>query len=77
MTYLAEMASLQLRVGQYENAIKTCELSLRMTDQYADIYIIQGVALIKQNRKDEAMTAFRKAADLGDTRGNEYIEKYK
>lgn len=77
LTYLAEMASLQLRVGQYENAIKTCELSLRMSEQYSDVYIIKGVALIKLNRKEEAFVAFRKAADLGDTRGNEYLEKYK
>ena len=77
VTYMAELASLQLRVGKYEDVLRTCELSMNITDQYADIYILKGVALIRLERKSEALEAFQKATDLGDPRGAEYIEKYK
>lgn len=76
LTYLAEMASLQLRVGRYEDAIKTCNLCLSATEEYADIYIIKGVALARLERKEEAKEAFKKAAELGDPRGEENLKKY-
>ncbi len=74
-TYLAEMASLQLRVGQYENAIRTCELSKNLTTEYADIYIIEGVSYLKLERKEDAKAAFIKAKELGDPRAEEYLQK--
>ncbi len=76
VTYLAELASLQLRVGQYEQAIKACDLSFMITTDYADIYIIRGVALYQLGRKDEALEAMKKAKELGDSRADGYIEKY-
>ena len=74
---MAELASLQLKVGKYEDVLRTFDLSLNVTDNYPDMYILKGVALIQLGRKQEAMAAFQKAADLGDSRGNEYQEKYK
>ena len=74
---MAELASLQLKVGKYEDVLRTFDLSLNVTDNYPDMYILKGVALIQLGRKQEAMEAFQKAADLGDSRGNEYQEKYK
>ncbi|MCD8281708.1 MAG: hypothetical protein LUC22_00455, partial [Prevotella sp.] len=76
VTYLAELAALQLRVGQFEEALKTCALSFAITADYPDIYIVRGVALHQLNRNDEALEAFRKADELGDERGAEYIAKY-
>lgn len=74
-TYLAEMASLQLRVGQYENAVRTCNLCLNITDEYSDIFIIAGVALMKLEHKEEAKAAFERAKELGDERADEYLQK--
>ncbi len=76
VTYLAELAALQLRVGQFEDALKACELSFVITTDYPDIYIVQGLALHQLGRKDEAIEAWKKAQELGDERGEEYIEKY-
>ncbi len=76
VTYLAELAALQLRVGHFEEALKACDMSLLLTADYPDVYIVQGVALHQLNRDEEALDAFRKARDLGDERGEEYIAKY-
>ncbi len=75
-TYLAELAALQLRVGQYEQALQACELSFQITTDYPDVYIVQGLALHQLQRDAEALEAFNKARDLGDARGGDYIEKY-
>lgn len=77
VTYLAEMAALQLRVGRYEDAVRTCELCKRATDEYADVYIVEGVALYQLGRKDESKASFMKAKELGDERADEYMQKYK
>lgn len=75
--YLAEMSSLQLRLNQLDDAIKTSEICLRIDPNCADAYIIKGVALIHQNKKDEALQSFEKAKEIGDTRGQKLIDKYK
>lgn len=75
--YLAEMSSLQLRLNQIDNAIKTSELCINVDDTFPDAYIIKGVALINKNEKEEAMKAFEKAKELGDERGQTLIDKYK
>ncbi len=77
VTYLAELAALQLRVAQYEEALKACELSFYITTDYPDIYVVQGLALHQLGRDSEAREAWNKATELGDQRGEEYIEKYK
>ena len=75
-TYYAEMASLQLKVGQYEQAIKTTDLALQLTDKYSDLYIIRGVCFGEMSNKEEALQALQKAKELGDERADELISKY-
>ena len=75
-TYYAEMASLQLRVNQLEDAVKTCNLALPLAPEYADLYIIKGVALCESDKKDEGLTALNKAKELGDERAEGLIAKY-
>ncbi len=77
VTYLAELAALQLRVGRYEEALKACDLSFYVTEDYPDIYIVQGLAFHQLGRDAEAIEAWDTATGLGDSRGEEYIEKYK
>jgi len=76
-TYYAEMASLQLRVGQFENAIQTSDLCIQIEPEYADPYIMKGVAYGELGKREEAMQAFEKAKQLGDDRAEGMIEKYK
>ena len=75
--YYAEMAQLQLRVNQYDNSIKTCDLGLKVSEDNTDLYIIKGIALIYNKQKKEGLEAFQEAGKRGDERAKEYIEKYK
>lgn len=74
--YYAEMASLQLRVNKPDDAIKTCDMALQLSDKYADIYIIKGIALCETGKKTEGIEALQKAKELGDGRADGLIEKY-
>ncbi len=76
-TYYAEMASLQLRVNKPEDAIKTCDIALQLTQEYADLYIIKGIALCETKQKQEGLEALQRARTLGDERAEALIAKYK
>lgn len=76
-TYYAEMASLQLKVGKYDDAVKTCDLALQLTQQYSDLYIIKGIALCELKKKEEGIAALTSAQQLGDSRAEGLIKKYK
>ena len=76
-TYLAEMASLQLKVNYIDDALKTAELCIGIAPNYPDIYLIKGLALIQKKQKKLGIEAFEKAKQLGDKRAQEYIDKYK
>lgn len=75
-TYYAEMASLQLKVGKYDDAVKTCDLALQLTQQYSDLYIIKGIALCELKKKEEGVAALQSAQQLGDSRAESLIKKY-
>lgn len=75
--YLAELASLQLRVGMNDEAIKASDLCLELSPDNTDALVIKGLALAALKRKAEAMECFGKAKELGDSRADGYIEKYK
>lgn len=75
--YLAEMASLQLRVNRLDDAVRTSDLCLQLSPDNTDALIIKGVALANSNKKQEARQCFDKAKELGDERADGYIKKYK
>ena len=60
-----------------EDAIATCDMCLKVDPNYADPYIIKGIALGELKRKEEAKEAFLKAKELGDERADGLLEKYK
>ena len=76
-TYLAEMASLQLKVNYIDDALKTAELCIGIAPNYPDIYLIKGLSLIQKKQKKLGIEAFEKAKQLGDKRAQDYIDKYK
>lgn len=75
--YFAELASLQLRVNRFEDAVKAADLCLRIAPENSDSYIIKGLALMQLKKKDEGLQALQKAKELGDERADEFIKKYK
>ena len=75
--YYAEMARLQLRVNQLDDAIQTADLGLRVVPDYPDLYLMKGLALINKKQKKEGIEMLKKAQTLGDTRAEELIKKYK
>lgn len=76
-TYLAEMASLQLKVNLYEDAIKTADLCISLAPSYADAYLIKGLAQVQNKQKKEGLETLNKAKELGDARAKDFIDKYK
>ena len=76
-TYYAELAQLQLRVNQKEDAVVTADMGLRVAPNYPDLYLIKGLALVNDNKKAEGLAALNKAKELGDTRADDLIKKYK
>lgn len=75
--YIAEMATLYLKVNQPERAIKSCDLCISVDENFADAYIIKGLALIQTKNKEEGLKNLEKARELGDERAQGLIEKYK
>ncbi|MFQ7113547.1 trypsin-like peptidase domain-containing protein [Hallella bergensis] len=75
-TYYAEMASLQLQLNQVEDAIMTCDMGLKITQEYSDLYIIKGIAQCENKDKTNGLSTLQKAHELGDTRAQGLIEKY-
>ncbi|HEY9543061.1 tetratricopeptide repeat protein [Prevotella sp.] len=73
-TYYAEMASLQLRVKMYEQAVATCKRCLQIEPEYADAWLILGIAQKQLGNKVDAQTALQKAKDLGDKRADQYLK---
>ena len=75
--YYAEMASLQLRVNQMEEAITTCDMGIQIDPTYADPYIIKGIAQGELKQIPQARETLLKAKELGDERADGLLEKYK
>lgn len=75
--YLAEKASLQLRVNMKEEAIETAQKAINLDPNYDEAYLIKGLALIQTGKKKEGLAAFEKAKELGSEQATTLIEKYK
>ncbi|MCI6618065.1 MAG: hypothetical protein MSD82_04350 [Prevotella sp.] len=76
-TYYAEMANLQIRINKPEDAIKTIDICISLAPEYADAYLIKGLALIQNKQVPDGIQQLQKAKDLGDPRAQEMIDKYK
>lgn len=76
-TLWAEKASLHLRFSQIDKAIRSAEICTQLAPEYADGYILLGVANMVAKNKEEGTKALMKAKELGDERADEYLKKYK
>ena len=74
--YQAEKASLEIRVGRYEEAEQTARECLRIDPEHSDGYLFLGLAQCLKGSKEEGLENLRKALQLGDTQAEELIAKY-
>lgn len=76
LTYRAELAVVNIRVGRNEEAIKVLQEALAIDGSYAEAYRLMGIAQIQMKQKDAACSSFAKAKDLGDPNVDALIEKH-
>lgn len=76
LTYQAEHAVVNLRVGHYEEAIQILNNILKADPKYAEAYRLLGLCQIQLKKTDEACGNFKKAKELGDPNVDELITKY-
>lgn len=75
--YYAEKASLEIRVGLYDNAIATAKESITIDANDSDGYLFLGVAQCLKGNKKEGIPNLQKAKDMGNLQAEALIQKYK
>lgn len=76
LTYQAEQAVVNLRVGRYDEAIQILNTLLKADPKYAEAYRLLGLCQIQLKKTDEACGNFNKAKELGDQNVDDLITKY-
>ena len=76
LTYQAENAVVNLRVGRYEEAVRILNNILKADPKYGEAYRLLGLCQIQLKKTDEACGNFKKAKELGDPNADELIKKY-
>lgn len=74
--YLAEKASLQVRVALYDDAIETARRCIDVAPDHSDGYLFLGLSLCLKGDKAEGVRHLQKARELGDSQADELIAKY-
>ena len=74
--YYSEKASLQLRVGLYDEAMATAKECIRLEPDISDGYLFLGLAQCLKGQKDEGLKNLQKAKEKGDGQADALIEKY-
>lgn len=74
--YYAEKASLQVRVGLFDEAIATATECVKTAPDHSDGYLFLGIALCQKGLKAEGLKNLQKARELGDSQADTLIEKY-
>ncbi|MBO4718731.1 MAG: tetratricopeptide repeat protein [Prevotella sp.] len=75
--YYAEKAALQVRVGQYDEAIETADECLAIEPDGSNGYLFKGLAQCLKGNKKDGLENLQKAKDMGDPQAEGLIEKYK
>lgn len=74
--YYAEKASLQVRVGLYDEAIATANECVKIAPDHSDGYLFLGIAQCQKDLKADGLKNLQKARELGDSQADALIEKY-
>ncbi len=75
--YYAEKASLQVRVGLYDDAIATSKKCIAIEPDNSDGYLFLGLAQCLKGQKAEGIANLQKAQSMGSPQAESLIEKYK
>lgn len=75
--YWAEKASLLLRVNMNDEAFATAEYCVKIAPEYAEGYLLRGLASIQRGQKKQGLEDLQKAKDLGNEQAQTLIDKYK
>lgn len=75
--YYAEKASLEIRVGLYDDAIATAQECIAIDANNSDGYLFLGLAQCLKGDKASGITNLQKAKDLGNPQAEALIAKYK
>ena len=74
--YLAEKASLELRVGLYDQVMETANEIKTLEPDNSDGYLFLGLSQCMKGKKKEGLENLQKAKELGYPQADELIEKY-
>lgn len=74
--YYSEKASLQVRVGLYDEAMETARQCIEVAPSHSDGYLFLGLAQCLKGQKTEGVKNLQKAKELGDAQADDLIEKY-
>ena len=74
--YYAEKASIEVRVGLYDDAIKTATECIAHAPEYSDGHLFLGLARCLKGQKAEGVKSLQRARELGDPQADALIEKY-
>lgn len=74
--YLAEKASLEIRVNLLDDAISTARACIEADANFSEGYLFLGLAQCLKGNKTEGRSNLEKAKDLGDTQAQSLIDKY-
>lgn len=76
LTYRAELAVVNMRVGRNEEALNVLAEAEKIDPSYSEIYRLKGLTLVQMKRNNEACENFNKAKELGNTEAQALINKY-
>ena len=74
--YYSEKASLQVRLGMYDEAAETARQCIEIAPEHSDGYLFLGLAQCLKGQKAEGVKNLQKAKQLGDDQADQLIEKY-
>lgn len=74
--YLAEEASIYIRLENYDQALVSLKKALELAPDFASCHRLLGICLVRTNKKAEACEAFNKAKELGDPLANRLIREH-
>ena len=70
LTYRAELAVVNIRVGRNKEALEVLQDALAIDPSYSEAYRLMGIAQLQMKQKEEACQSFAKAKELGDPNVN-------
>ena len=74
--YVAEKASVELKVNMLDEAQKTAEVCVKRWPEYPDGFMLLGLARIHKKQKAEGLANLEKAKQLGSEQAQSLIDKY-